>query len=525
MIAGVTEYPNFPPVQRSLKPAAVDIENLKSYLKEQEFFDEIVVLQDANMTLDNLSYFLETYFPAQLKASPHSRFLFAYTGHGYADKKNGLETGFLLKNTAHELRDPDNRIDLPGLRRMLNPDITAAEKALVLINSCQSGSFFSGKSFGYNPLGPGERGAHAVLASRSNQQSFQLTLVGPGSVFFEKVFAGLSGAADTSPADGVVTYHELYNYLRSQIGQATQGNQVPVDGDLLPNGSVGEFFFLNRKRQVQLQNSPPWDPKGLVAFGADFLETGRAAYEVKDFARSLQAFTSAAKAGNAEAMMALGTQYEFGLGVPSDTSKALQWYEKSADAGEAEAWTYLGMLYFLGKGVKQDYTQARHYFEKSAAIDPMAVTYLGLIYGNGSGVTQDLTHAHELYEKAAASGYALALLMMGNNYLYGNGVPQDYILAREWEEKAALADNENAMGNLAFLYAEGKGGAQDFAKARYWYEKAANKGEFGSMLGLAELAANGRGEPQDYDKARFWYKKAAAAGFAPALDMMKRLPN
>jgi TPR repeat protein len=525
LIAGVTEYPNFPRFQQSLKPAAIDLENLKTYLKQQEFFDEIVVLQDANMTVENLRYFLETYFPAQLKASPHSRFLFAYTGHGYAEESNGLETGFLLKNTASGLRDPDNRIDLPGLRRMLNPDITAAEKALVLINSCQSGSFFSGKSFGYNPLAPGERGAHAILASRSNQQSFQLTQVGPGSVFFEKVFAGLSGSADTSPADGVVTYHELYNYLRSQVGQATQGNQVPVDGDLLPSGSIGEFFFLNRNRQVKLQNSPPWNPKGLVAFGADFLETGRAAYEAKDFAHSLEAFTSAAKAGNAEAMMALGTQYEFGLGVPSDIPRARQWYEQSANAGEAEAWTYLGMLYYLGKEVKQDYTEARHCFEKSAAIDPMAVTYLGFIYGMAQGVTQDLNHAHELYEKAAASGYALAMLMMGNNYLNGGGVPQDYGLAREWLEKAALADNDNAMSNLAFLYAEGKGGAQDYVKARFWYEKSANKGNVGSMLGLAELAANGRGEPQNYAKARFWYKKAADAGFTGALDMMRKLPN
>lgn len=35
LIAGVTQYPNFPPLERSLRPAAVDIEKLKSYLKDQ----------------------------------------------------------------------------------------------------------------------------------------------------------------------------------------------------------------------------------------------------------------------------------------------------------------------------------------------------------------------------------------------------------------------------------------------------------------------------------------------------------
>lgn len=60
LIAGVSQYPNFPVLERSLKPAEVDIEKLKSYLKDQEFFDEIVVLKDGDMTLENLNYFLDT---------------------------------------------------------------------------------------------------------------------------------------------------------------------------------------------------------------------------------------------------------------------------------------------------------------------------------------------------------------------------------------------------------------------------------------------------------------------------------
>ena len=94
LIAGVTEYPNFPLMERSLKPAAIDLQKLQSYLKEQELFDEVVVLKDGDMTLANLNYFLENYFPQRLAESPHSRFLFAYSGHGYFVAAGALQ-GFL----------------------------------------------------------------------------------------------------------------------------------------------------------------------------------------------------------------------------------------------------------------------------------------------------------------------------------------------------------------------------------------------------------------------------------------------
>jgi hypothetical protein len=76
LISGVTQYHNFPMMDQSPKPAEVDIDKLKLYVKEQEFFDEIVVLKDGDMKVENLSYFIESYFPEQLKRSPHSRFLF-----------------------------------------------------------------------------------------------------------------------------------------------------------------------------------------------------------------------------------------------------------------------------------------------------------------------------------------------------------------------------------------------------------------------------------------------------------------
>src|SRR5260370_21362104 len=119
----------------------------------------------------------------------------------------------LLSSSAISFKDQESRIDLSLVRTLLGPDIDSAEKVLVLINACQSGAFLGRKSFGGpNPLAPGDRGAHAIMASRSSQSSLHLDDVGPGSVFFEKIFAGLEGVADNAPPDGVVSYNELDIY-------------------------------------------------------------------------------------------------------------------------------------------------------------------------------------------------------------------------------------------------------------------------------------------------------------------------
>ena len=431
-----------------MTPAAVDIEKLQAYLKEQEFFDEIVVLKDADMTLDNLNYFLENYFPQRLRQSPHSRFLFAYSGHGYSVKTGETARGYLLTNAATTLTDPVNRLDLDVFHTMLGPVIDSAEKVLVLINSCDSGAFLGRKAFGPNPLGPGEEGAHAIMASRSQQQSLHLDAVGPGSIFFEKILAGLGGPADKSPVDGVVTYHELDTYLRQEIPYATDGAQSPVEGDISRNGSVGEFFFLNRSRQLSFGNAPPWSPNNAVAFGdaeEDAVQRGREAYEATRYTDALKWFTQAAQANNGQAMAYLGYMYEQGLGVTPDYRQMRQWYEKGAATGNAEAMNLLGIVC----GNQQDYQHARQWFEKGAETGNAAAIYnLGRMYYFGDGVTQDRTRALQYYQKSAAGGFATAMYQLGNLYFNGSVVAKDLGQARQWYEKAAAAGNYEAKQRL-----------------------------------------------------------------------------
>jgi len=518
LIIGVTQFPNFAEAERSLRPAAVDIEKLERYLKEQEHFDEIVVLKDGDFNFENLNYFLQTYFPAHLKNSPHARFLLAFSGHGYADVSANDARGFLLTSSATTVKDEVNRIGLDILRTLILPDIAQAEKTLVLINSCQSGAFLGRKTFGVNPLGPGERGAHAIMASRTNQQSFQLDAVGPGSVFFEKIFAGLEGAADTSPRDGIVTYHELDSYLHQEIPYATHGAQNPMEGDISLNGSVGEFFFLNRSQQAKLGNSKPWNPGSAQTFGIaenDLYEKGLSALREGHNEEAFRAFSESAEAGNLSAMNNLGALYAAGQGVVRDFKQARFWWDKSASSGDSHAMFNIGFSYERGLGVVKDYQQARKWYDKAAdAGHAGAMNNLGLLYTRGQGVGRDYQWARTWFERAAIAGSAEGMGNLGSLYESGNGVEKDYQQAAKWYEKAATAGSAVGMSNLGYMYSEGRGLPQDYKQARQWFEKAANAGDAEGMNNLGSIFGQGLGVTQDYQQAHQWYEKAAAAGSA-----------
>ena len=235
---------------------------------------------------------------------------------------------------------------------------------LVLVNACEAGAFrgrtAQGKPLPFDPEG---KDAYAIMSSRASEQSLQLAEVGTGSVFFEKFFAALGGAADKNPADGIVTFRELADYLHSEVRFVTNAQQNTVEGDISRDGSTSEFYFLNRSRQIHLGNAPSWDPVNATAFGGVEAETllaqGKSAFNDGKYKEALERFEGAAEAGNLEAMHDVGYLFYMGLGVTRDYQQARQWYEKRAAGGDADAMNGLAYLYQHGLGVAQDYQQAR----------------------------------------------------------------------------------------------------------------------------------------------------------------------
>jgi hypothetical protein len=264
LVAGVSHYPRLPVGSRELHPAEVDRDHLVSYLKNQEFFDEVVVLWDDEMNEETLSYFLRDYFPKRLGAFPKSRFLLSYSGHGVTDG----DDGYLLRSSATSFADKSSAINLRSVRSWFDEIVRTGYQSLVLLNSCYGGAFLVNKSFGGRYL-PKQLGAHAITAGAADERTWSDSRIGPGSVFFESVFSGLGGAADRFPdgGDGVVTASELYAYLRQQVQVSTDQRQNPQLGDLSVRQSEGEFFFLNRRRQVQSKLVPDWNPMSISTGG------------------------------------------------------------------------------------------------------------------------------------------------------------------------------------------------------------------------------------------------------------------
>jgi hypothetical protein len=257
LICGISEYPKMGALEeRTLAPAAEDIRKMKKYLQQNDFFDEIVVLENSDVTLENFQYFLQSYFPARLKKFPKSRFLFAYSGHGMTENNKG----YLLESTADSLSDKAHAINLDVLHVYLNEAVSVGHHVLVLLNSCYGGSLLK-RSYGAEKLIPKYPGAHAITAGSSGELTWHDAALGNGSVFYEKIIAGLGGIADTH-TDGIITAHELAAYLIDEIRTFSNQRQNPQCGDISLNGSQGEFFFLNKNRPIIQKSVAGFNPNG-----------------------------------------------------------------------------------------------------------------------------------------------------------------------------------------------------------------------------------------------------------------------
>jgi len=286
LIVGVSSYPNLPAAHQDLSAARADVRQLQVYLQTQEFFDEVVVLKDKDVNYETLRYFLEIYFPERLKAFPRSRFLFAYSGHGITDSTQS----FLLLSQARNLNDKQNAINVSIVRNLVGNVVDAGHQVLVLLNACYGGTFLS-RSFAPTLYIPRNPGAHAITAGGTNERTWHDPALGNGSVFFEKLFAGLGGLADSAPVrrdgsrgDGVISYEELASYLTQEIRIFTDQRQNPKAGDISRNGSGdGGFFFLNRGRQLKAGVVTDWNSNRAIAFGETFTDgnfiKGKAVFE------------------------------------------------------------------------------------------------------------------------------------------------------------------------------------------------------------------------------------------------------
>lgn len=238
VVVGISNYPNM--AEKRLAPAQADIDSLVHYLTEEEDFAEVIVLRDSAVTHENLRLVLQEYLRSRVDDFGLSRFLFAFTGHGY--EEGGFS--YLLHFGASDPLDVRNGINLQSLKALLQPVVDSAQHSLVLLNACKGGQFLSAFGDGETYISR-RQGAHAITAGAPGELVFADPAYGPGSLFFEAVLDGVRGGADPD-GNGFITSWDLHGFIVERVGlQANR--QTPLIGDMLPRNEIsrGSFVFVN----------------------------------------------------------------------------------------------------------------------------------------------------------------------------------------------------------------------------------------------------------------------------------------
>lgn len=131
------------------------------------------------------------------------------------------------------------------------------------------------------------------------------------------------------------------------------------------------------------------------------LASGIAAFEAKEFRRSMQLLQPLAQTGNPQAQYRLAVQYQAGLGVVKNQLQAYHWMREAAEQDHGLALHGLGIMYLYGECVEKNEREAAVWLQR-AAHQGLAgsLAALASMYEQGLGVDKDAAKAKELYEAA-----------------------------------------------------------------------------------------------------------------------------
>jgi lysozyme len=275
VVVGIGKYQN---QSYNVLDADADVAKLKSFLIDDQAFDEVVVLQDDQATLDNIRYFLRKYAMDRTNFYQGKvRFLFAYSGHGvpiqfFGDDQQSdsrsVSVGLALAATARD-DDYDNLYGLNELRALFNDLAKNTYHFLALINACYGGDLFSLVIPGGSDFEPSMRGAYAITAG-PNDAVVYAAKDGKGSLFFEMIINGVTtGDADHDAQNatlgvpgsvqslkGLVRLGALDGYLATTMTKYIDSGVVTAESGLQHHwvGPVepfnvranGGFFFFQK---------------------------------------------------------------------------------------------------------------------------------------------------------------------------------------------------------------------------------------------------------------------------------------
>lgn len=268
-------------------------------------------------------------------------------------------------------------------------------------------------------------------------------------------------------------------------------------------------------------------PTDILAQAA--FDSGLKAYQNKDFATALKAWTLSANAGDVAAEYNLGLMYQDGTGTAVNTTIGLKWLAQAATDGDYDAQIDLAKTYLIGYNVKPDIKESEKWLAQAYTNDPQSASadiktvinrasstaqmlialwfysdagdhrsyadaftwflvsannqnavsqyMLATMYEAGKGVTVDIGNALKFYGESASQGYAPAQNDLGVIFQNGQGVPRNYAIAFKLISAAANQGLVIAQTNLCRNYIYGYGTSRDMIQAYKWCNLAASQGD------------------------------------------------
>ena len=242
VVIGINEYKN---ADLDLNFGVPDGQSISQYMtRSNSLFSEIKIYSLFNSNADTDS--IRSIMKRLENISLQDTVLIYMAGHG-----DSIDDSWYF--VPYELEDPyePESLQAGGVSSHMLMQWIAdikAQQIMLLIDACKSGAavttFEQFKDSRSMLMLARSSGIHIATASTREQFAMELGLLGHG-LFTYTVMEALSGRADTSPRDGLVTTDEIMNFIRDEMPELISKYQLDRQTPVL--NSQGNSFSIIRR--------------------------------------------------------------------------------------------------------------------------------------------------------------------------------------------------------------------------------------------------------------------------------------
>jgi len=510
VIIGVSSYPKLPE-NLQLQFAERDAQAMYTILISPEGgsfkAENVHLLTGAKATLASVRHEIDEWLPSVAKED--DRVLIYFAGHGFVVEGKG----FLAPSDIDRENIASTAYPMDELGAVIGGKIQAKNKIL-LTDACHSGAITPEDSQNLNrTLSDLNKSLFSLTASRDRERSFESPdLEGGHGVFTYYVVKGLEGAADASH-DGVISADELAEYVRTNVRDATKGQQNPTSdrgsfdpemllavapanaapaappapkfGTLVIESNVdGVEVFVDGQSVGMASKAKPISVPGLPP-GEHSIKGVKLGYEPdgprqemvypgQDSTVSIKILIARRHAKAAQDSLDKGLQY-YQKGYEQNYRQAADLFQKALDADPtySQAAFYLGLTY----NALYDEDKAAQYYKKAIEIDPdyleAHANYGGMLLDTGS-VDEAIRQLNFVLQRRP--NHAVALTLLAQAYRLKELYPQSIDTAR----KAIRLAPRNAEPHL--WLADSLRLSKKYAEAHTEYDQYLQLSDFDSHL-------------------------------------------